>query len=95
LADVASMENLRLAAKKARRGKSRKPDVEEFWLHQESHLQRLHEELSNGTWVPGGYHTFTIHEPKRREISAAPFADRVVHHALCNLMQPALDIIRR
>jgi RNA-directed DNA polymerase len=91
LDDVASMENLRLAARKARRGKSRKPDVEDFWLNEESHLHRLHEELSTGAWMPGGYHTFKIFEPKQRVISAAPFADRVVHHALCNLMQPVLE----
>ncbi len=91
LDDIASIENLRLAAKKARRGKSRKTDVEEFWLHEESELHRLSHELRSGTWIPGGYHTFTIFEPKQRVISAAPFADRVVHHALCNLMQPALE----
>ena len=37
---------------------------------------------------PGGYTSFFIHEPKRRLISAAPFRDRVVHHALCNTIEP-------
>lgn len=41
--------------------------------------------------MPGGYRFFEIHDPKRRTIAAAPFADRVVHHALCNLMAPWLE----
>ena len=48
--------------------------------------------------MPGTHERhFTIHEPKRRKISAAPFRDRVVHHALCNRMEPVFDarFIRR
>ena len=40
---------------------------------------------------PGRYHHFLIHEPKQRKISAAPFRDRVAHHALCNLIEPVFD----
>jgi hypothetical protein len=40
---------------------------------------------------PGRYQSFYIHEPKRRLISAAPFRDRVVHHALCNLIEPIFE----
>jgi len=54
-------------------------------------IGRLHEELLSGEWQPGGYRTFLIYEPKRREISAAPFADRVVHHALCRKLAPVLE----
>jgi retron-type reverse transcriptase len=91
LTDVASLENLAVAARKARRGKSRRPDVDEFHRREESHLLTLHEALMNGTWRPGGYRQFIIHEPKRRLISAAPYADRVVHHALCHLLEPLLS----
>ncbi|MCK6581391.1 MAG: reverse transcriptase/maturase family protein [Anaerolineae bacterium] len=52
---------------------------------------RLQAELIGKTYAPGGYHHFYIHEPKRRKISAAPFRDRVVHHALCNLIEPVFD----
>jgi hypothetical protein len=48
-------------------------------------LLALQEDLQQKRYQPGAYVTFTIHEPKRRLISAAPFADRVVHHALCNI----------
>ena len=52
---------------------------------------RLQADLQRKTYTPGGYHHFFIHEPKRRKISAAPFRDRVVHHALCNLIEPIFD----
>lgn len=45
----------------------------------------------NGTYQPGAYRHFVIHEPKRRKISAAPFRDRVVHHALCNVIEPLFE----
>ena len=90
LADVASLASLASAARKARRGKSRRPDVEAFHLREESHLLVLHEALLDGTWRPGAARQFIIHEPKRRLISAAPYADRVVHHALCRWLEPLL-----
>jgi RNA-directed DNA polymerase len=91
LADIASVDNLMAAAKCARRHKSRKPDVEDFFHKLESNVMALHESLMNGTWQPGEYHHFWITDPKRRYISAAPFADRVVHHALCLWLEPLLS----
>ncbi len=91
LEHMASLENLSLAARRARRGKSRRPDVETWHLREESHLLGLRDSLLAGTWRPGGYRMFTIREPKRREIAAAAYADRVVHHALCNLLNPLLQ----
>ena len=91
LEGVASFSNLKVAACKARRGKSRRPDVEDFFLRMESNLLELREELLSGAYTPAGYRFFEIREPKRRTIAAAPFRDRVVHHALCNLMQPVLE----
>jgi len=91
LEHLSSWENLLLAARKARKRKTRRPDVEAWWSRREAHLERLQEELLSGAWRPGGYRLFWIREPKRREIAAAPFEDRVVHHALCNVMQPLLE----
>ena len=88
---IASLDNLFLAAWKARRGKSRRPDVEEWWQHRAQHLGRLRDALLSGGYQPGGYRFFEIHAPKRRLIAAAPFEDRVVHHALCNLLAPVLE----
>ncbi len=43
----------------------------------------------------GSYRHFYIYEPKKRKISAAPFRDRVVHHALCNVIEPIFKLKRR
>jgi len=86
-----SFENLYLAYKKARYGKSRKPAVAKFTLALESELFDLQQELIKGYYQPGKYRLFTIYERKPRTIAAAPFRDRVVHHALMNIIEPAID----
>lgn len=83
-----SFENLFLAYRKARKGKRGKSSVAGFEFNQEKELIQLHDELTAGEWRPGKYTSFYIHEPKKRLISAAPFRDRVVHHALCNILEP-------
>ncbi|MEW6718230.1 MAG: RNA-directed DNA polymerase [Chloroflexota bacterium] len=85
---LCSFENLYLAYRKARKGKRGKASVACFEFEQEKELLRLRDELLAETWQPGPYYSFFIHDPKRRLISAAPFRDRVVHHALCNLIEP-------
>jgi retron-type reverse transcriptase len=86
-----SFENLLRAAEKARRGKRFRPEAARFFFHLERELWKLHEELTAKTYRPGAYHTFVIHEPKRRQISAAPFRDRVVHHALTGVLEPIFE----
>lgn len=54
-------------------------------------LIELQAQLRDQTYRPGGYNSFVIYEGKRRLISAAPFRDRVTHHALCNLIEPMFD----
>ncbi len=88
---MAAWDNLRAASRAAARGKRRRPDVEAWLLREERELSQLQEELLAGSYQPGAYRFFTIREPKRREIAAAPFRDRVVHHALCRLLAPVLD----
>jgi RNA-directed DNA polymerase len=51
----------------------------------------LRRELLAGTYVPGSYTHFFIHETKRRKISAARFCDRVVHHTLCQIIEPRFE----
>ena len=51
----------------------------------------LQEELTSQRYQPGAYKTFEIFEPKRRIISAAPYRDRVVHHALCHIIAPIFE----
>ena len=79
---LVSFRNLTQAAHKAARGKRGNPSVQRFLFHLETELCRIEDQLRAQVWVPGEYRTFEVHEPKRRMISAAPFRDRVVHHAL-------------
>ena len=72
-------------------GKRTRPDVADFLLELEGELVRLQGELESGTYRPGPYRTFTVHDPKPRRISAAPFRDRVVHHALTRVLQPIFE----
>lgn len=88
---IISWENLRLAYQKAARGKRGRQAAAAFEFQIADNLLQLQMELENGRYEPGAYHHFTIHEPKRRLISAAPFRDRVVHHALCNIIEPLFE----
>jgi retron-type reverse transcriptase len=88
---VIDFENLLNASRKAQRGKRYRGNVLDFNYHLESELARLQTELQNQTYKPGRYRTFQIFEPKPRLISAAPYRDRVVHHALCNVIVPILE----
>ena len=88
---ICSFENLRVAAQKAQRGKRFQTEVAHFNFHLERELYRLQAELQTQTYRPGAYHAFHIYEPKLRKISAAPYRDRVVHHALCNVIEPIVD----
>ena len=90
-AQLVSWDNVYLAYRKASRGKRGRPSVAQFEYRLEDNLIRLQTELQTKTYQPGPYHSFYIHEPKRRLISAAPFRDRVTHHALCNLIEPLFE----
>lgn len=79
------------SARNAARGKRRKPDVAKFLLNLEPECFRLAGELASGVWQPGEYKSFYILEPKPRMISAAPFRDRVVHHALVSILEPHFE----
>ncbi len=86
-----SWPNLLLAYRNASRGKRRHPNVAAFEYRLEDNLWQLQAELAAQSYTPGRYHSFFIHDPKRRLISAAPFPDRVVHHVLCNRIEPLFE----
>jgi len=80
-----------LAYKNAARGKRGNLAVARFEYALGDELIALQRELRDRSYQPSGYHSFYIHEPKRRLISAAAFRDRVVHHALCNITVPSYE----
>lgn len=88
---VTAWPNLLLAARRAARGKRGHPPAAAFEQRLPDALIELRDALRDRTYRPGPYASFTIHEPKARLISAAPFADRVVHHALCNVIEPLFE----
>ena len=88
---VIAWDNLVRAARKARRGKRGRPEVQRFEFDLERELLLLQAELRTGEYVPGGFRTHWVQCPKPRLISAAPYRDRVVHHALMNVLEPILD----
>jgi len=83
--------SLRDAARRAARGHWRGHDAARFLADLELHALQLQRELRAGTYRPGPFRTFRIRDPKPRTISAAPFRDRVVHHALCAVMEPTFE----
>lgn len=88
---IIAWENLILAAHRAQKGKRFRENVLEFNYNLEQNLFQLQAELRDRTYYPGTYKTFQIYDPKPRLISAAPYRDRVVHHALCNIIQPLIE----
>jgi RNA-directed DNA polymerase len=88
---LTAFDNLLFAYRKARCGKSRSPQVQAFALDLERNLLRLQRELIHDEYQPGRYRLFTIYERKPRNIAAAPFRDRVVHHAILNLIEGPID----
>lgn len=88
---VASFENLNLAAGKAMRGCGRTGETCRFFFHLERELCTLQAELESESYQPGQYRYFTVHDPKERQIAVAPFRDRVVHHAIVNVLDPIYE----
>ena len=82
---ITDIDNLRLAYIKAKRGKEAKPDVYEYSVNQGKNLINLQNQLISEKFDIGNYHFFTIFEPKQRLICAAPFNERVLHHAIINI----------
>jgi RNA-directed DNA polymerase len=85
---ITDFANLYAAFRKARRGKRSRPEVAAFELDLEENLFQLQADLQTQRYKPGPYRNFYVQERKRRLISAAPFRDRVVHHALVRVLEP-------
>jgi len=86
-----SYENLLLAFKKARKGKTQRPYVVEFEKNLKENLLQLRADLLFHSYRPQPLRTFIIRDPKTRKISKSAFRDRIVHHALCNIIEPKFE----
>ncbi len=88
---LCSLENLRLAFEKAKKRKSYMPYVKEFEKDLVKELSKLSQELESFTYQPKPLKRFIIKDPKTRVIHASAFRDRVVHHALINILEPIYE----
>ena len=88
---IADIQALYSAAQQAIKGKRRKPGAAAFFANLEGELLALERQLLAGEYRPGRYVAFEVNDPKRRIVSAAPFRDRVVHHALCAVVEPIFE----
>lgn len=88
---IARFDRLVAAARRAVRGKRRSPGAAAFMADLETACLRIGEELRAGIWRSSGYKVFRVNDPKPRRISAAPFRDRVVHHAFCAVVDPIFE----
>lgn len=88
---ICSSDNLELAYRKARKRKSSRPDIQEFEQKLKGNLQKLQQELVTETYQPLPLKTFILRDPKTRKISKSDFRDRVVHHAICNVIEPIFE----
>jgi retron-type reverse transcriptase len=88
---ICTKENICEAYKKARLGKRKKFYVQKFELNAKDNIEQLHQELVDETWMPLPYKQFIAYEPKERLIRAPQFRDRVVHHALVQVLKPIYE----
>ena len=88
---LTSFRNLYFAYKDCLKRKRSTRSAKEIEPVYENILWKIKRELENKTWRPGLYRAFVVTEPTLREIFAADFQDRIVHHALCRIINPILE----
>jgi len=88
---IVDYHNIRLAFLKAIRGNRSSPSVIKYYQNINKNLASLRDKLVTLHCGWGGYHSFVIRDPKLRTISTAPFEQRIMHHAIMNILEPILE----
>lgn len=96
LDEATTLPALLAATRRASLGKRSRPAVARFLMDAERECLRLQHALRlpvehPDAWRPGAADQFWIRDPRPRFITVAPFADRVVHHALCAVAEPIFE----
>jgi len=86
-----SFQNMLLAWRKTRRGSGRTLESARYFQELEKELLALCAELQDGSWQPRPFQFFDIFDPKHRTIAVSDYRDRVVHHALVNVLEPIYE----
>lgn len=89
---IISFENLYWAYRRAAKGKYDRLAVLKCDMDTERILWRLRYQLQQGTYRHGGYRAFEVNDSKPRWIQAAPFVDRILHHAICAVIEPLFQV---
>lgn len=84
---IYDLDNLYLAYSKAKTGKSKSKGVIQFESDLDNNILRIQKELIEQTYITSEYNVFTIRDPKERTIYSLPFRDRVVQHAIMNIIE--------
>lgn len=88
---ITDEENLRDAYRRTAMGRRDTAAFLEFKEYASVNLDRLQQELVDGTYRQGPLRQFTVYEPKARLISALSFRDRIAQHALVNIIGPIFE----
>jgi retron-type reverse transcriptase len=88
---ICSFENLLRSYKLARKSNRYKKRICQFDFFLESNLLKIQEELINETFITRPYNHFVVTDPKIRQIAAPEFRDRVVQHALVDVIEPLFE----
>ncbi len=91
IGQISDKTNLFVAYEKAASGKRYSAGHLQFKQHLAANIRLLSDALESGSYKPSPSSIFYVNTPKRRQISALPFSDRVVQHALCNVIEPIFD----
>ena len=89
--EIVEYGNIRMAFLKAIQGKRSTAEVLLFCRTVDAHLHEIRTRLLAEPVRWGEYHNFTITDPKKRTISAAPIEDRIIHHAIMNVLEPLFE----
>lgn len=88
---IIQFENIMEAAHEAAKGKRFKAPIMRYMANIEEHVINTQNHLVWGSYLPSPHRRFFVYEPKLRTISAPPFHDRVVHHAIHRVIEPVID----
>jgi retron-type reverse transcriptase len=88
---ICDFNNLIKSTHLAVRGKKNRMDVSAFYFNMEFEIIQLQEELFTENYKPIPYESFYVYEPKKRHICKAGFRDRVLHHAICRILEPIFE----
>ena len=85
---ICSIDNLNAADINARKGKAKQRGVQQHIINQDKNIQDLHVSLITKSFTTSPYKKFKIYDPKERDIFCLPYSDRIVHHAIMNVLEP-------